>query len=240
MMRYADATPTTRGGLSRTRRAARAALIALVAVSASAQLGAQVMRYGVVMDVARNALAAEWTDDPAQVERAYCVTQWWPAASRNARVHAASDSTAARGSLARPDSDVADGREADTVYRVIDIKPIETSEATPNGATFACPRGVPEVHTHPPATCYSDRTDQCYAGGADAYSCQPSREDARKLLQRGDAFAIIQCDRHAFVFYYPSQFAAPAPKELAEVRIRDPYTPVVTAPSPSPWAVAKP
>jgi hypothetical protein len=223
-MRYADATHTTRGGLSRTRCAARAALIVLVAVSASPTLGAQVMRYGVVMDAARNALAAEWTDEPAQVERAYCVKQWWPATSRNARVHAASDSTAAR--------------EADTVYRVIDIKPIETSEATPNGATFACPRGVPEVHTHPPATCYSDRTDQCYAGGADAYSCQPSREDARKLVQRGDPFAIIQCDRHAFVFYYPSEFAAPAPKELAEVRIRDPYTPVVTAPSPS--VVAKP
>jgi hypothetical protein len=121
-----------------------------------------------------------------------------------------------------------DGRDADTVYRVIEIKPAETSDATPNGATFACPAGVPEVHTHPPATCYSDRKDQCYPGGADAYSCQPSREDARKLIQRGDAFAIVQCDRHAFVFYYPSQFAPSgpphAPEELAEVRIREPVS----------------
>jgi hypothetical protein len=164
------------------------------------------MRYGVVMDAARNALAAQWSDDPKQVERAYCVTQWWAASSRNARVHAGSDS----GLVQKPD-----GREADTLFRVTEIKPAETNDATPNGATFACPAGVPEVHTHPPATCYSDRTDQCYAGGADAYSCQPSREDARKLMDRGDAFAIIQCDKHAFVFYYPSQFAGPAESQLA-------------------------
>src|SRR5579872_7249862 len=109
-MRYADAVVTTRRALSRMRYAAHAAVVVSLAVSASPTLGAQIMRYGVVMDGARNALAAEWTDDPAQVERAYCVTQWWPAASRNARVHASSDSTAARGSLARPDSLVQDGR----------------------------------------------------------------------------------------------------------------------------------
>jgi hypothetical protein len=231
-MRYADATTHTRREIAR-RLGAIAAVLVCVA-GASASLGAQIMRYGVVMDAARNALAAEWTENPTQVERAYCVTQWWPATSRNAHVHASSDSTAARGMLARADSDAAeDGREADTVYRVIQITPVETSEATPNGATFACPHGVPEVHTHPPATCYSDRADQCYAGGADAYSCQPSREDARKLLQRGDPFAIVQCDRHAFVFYYPSQFAPPAaprPPELAEDRIRDPYTSSVAKP----------
>lgn len=204
-MRHTDTVSTTRWTRSCI---GHAALVVLLAVSASPHLGAQIMRYGVVMDGARNALAAEWTDNPAQVERAYCVTQWWPATSRNARVHASSDSIVARGMLAHPDSAEQDGREADTVYRVTIISPIETSEATPNGATFACPHGVPEVHTHPPATCYGDRTDQCYAGGADAYSCQPSREDVRKLRQRGDPFAIIQCDRHAFVFYYPSEFGS--------------------------------
>jgi len=185
-----------------------------LAVSVTSPASAQMMRYGVVMDAARNALAAQWTDDPTQVERAYCVTQWWTATSRNARVHASPSPSNDSAAVQKPD-----GRDADTVFRVLEIKPVETSEATPNGATFACPAGVPEVHTHPPATCYSDRTDQCYAGGADAYSCQPSREDARKLLDRGDAFAIIQCDRHAFVFYYPSQFAAPTPprQDLAEV-----------------------
>jgi hypothetical protein len=204
-MTHGHAAHRTRDDIARTIGAI-ATIVVLVAGVPSA--GAQVMRYGVVMDAARNALAAEWSDNPAQVERAYCVTQWWPAASRNARVHSAVDSSAAR----------ADGRDADTIFRVIEIKPVATSEATPNGATFACPSGVPEVHTHPPATCYSDRTDQCYAGGADAYSCQPSREDVRKLMDRGDAFAIVQCDRHAFVFYYPSQYAPPSEphQELAQ------------------------
>ena len=221
-MRYADATQGFRRTIDRMRHAAVLVVMLGVGVAlATSSLGAQVMRYGVVMDAARNALAAEWTDEPAQVERAYCVTQWWTATSRNARVHASNDSAGVQ----KPD-----GREADTVFRVIQIKPVETTDATPNGATFACPPGVPEVHTHPPATCYSDRADQCYAGGADAYSCQPSREDARKLLERGDAFAIVQCDRHAFVFYYPSQFAPPPPPrpELADARAG------------VPWIVAKP
>jgi hypothetical protein len=216
-MRYHDAGTQTRREIAR-----KIGAVVFVLVAASSSLSGQVMRYGVVMDAARNTLAAEWTEDPTQVERAYCVTQWWTAASRNARVHPSNDSTAARGMLARADT-VQDGREADTVYRVIAVKPVETSDATPNGATFACPRGVPEMHTHPPATCYSDRSDQCYAGGADAYSCQPSREDVRKLIQRGDPFAIVQCDRHAFVFYYPSQYAEPKPQQLAQDRIRDPY-----------------
>ena len=216
-MRYADAAFSFRRTIDRMRGAV--IVVVMLCLVATSSTRAQVMRYGVVMDAARNALASEWTDDPAQVERAYCVTRWWTAASRNARVHDSNDSAAVQ----KPD-----GRDADTVFRVIEIKPIETSDATPNGATFACPAGVPEVHTHPPATCYSDRTDQCYAGGADAYSCQPSREDARKLLERGDAFAIVQCDRHAFVFYYPSQFAPPAPTppsppQIAEVRIREPW-----------------
>ncbi|HXB27433.1 MAG TPA: hypothetical protein VNV25_22070 [Gemmatimonadaceae bacterium] len=215
-MRVTGAAHGIREAIDRMRDAARLAVwlsaSALLSVSLTSSAGAQVMRYGVVMDAARNALAAEWTDNPTQVERAYCVTQWWTATSRNARVHASPSNDSA--AVQKPD-----GRDADTVFRVLEIKPVETSEATPNGATFACPAGVPEVHTHPPATCYSDRADQCYAGGADAYSCQPSREDARKLLDRGDAFAIIQCDRHAFVFYYPSQFAAPTPprQDLAEV-----------------------
>lgn len=201
-MRYADATHGYRRTIDRMRGAVVVVawlVVASIAIGAST-VSAQVMRYGVVMDAARNALAAQWTDEPKQVERAYCVTQWWSTASRNARVRAANDTSVVQ----KPD-----GRDADTVFRVTEIKPVETHDATPNGATFACPPGVPEVHTHPPATCYGDRTDRCYAGGADAYSCQPSREDAHKLLERGDPFAIVQCDKHAFVFYYPSQFAGP-------------------------------
>ena len=175
-------------------------------------LGAQVMRYGVVMDNARNAMAGSWTEDIHQVERVYCVTRWWAAVPR-----------------ARPvAADSADGRAADTVFRVLQVQALDSVEATPNGATFVCPAGQPELHTHPPATCYEDRADQCYAGGPDAYSCQPSRADVRTLRDRGDEFAIVQCDRNAFVFYYPSEFAAPAPAPapapaLAVARIRDPY-----------------
>jgi len=189
-MRYTGATHSSRRTIDRMRGAV---LVVALLVVTSVSARAQVMRYGVVMDAARNALAAQWTDDPKQVERAYCVTQWWSTASRNAHVRASNDTA----TVQKPD-----GRDADTVFRVTEIKPIETYDATPNGATFSCPAGVPEVHTHPPATCYGDRTDQCYAGGADAYSCQPSREDVQKLMDRGDAFAIVQCDRHAFVFYY--------------------------------------
>ena len=191
-MQYADATHGFRRTIDRMRGAAIVGLLVVASLVASSAR-AQVMRYGVVMDAARNSLAAQWTDEPKQVERAYCVTQWWSTASRNSHVRASNDTS----TVQKPD-----GREADTVFRVTEIKPVETQDATPNGATFACPAGVPEVHTHPPATCYSDRTDQCYAGGADAYSCQPSREDVRKLMERGDPFAIVQCDKLAFVFYY--------------------------------------
>jgi hypothetical protein len=189
-MQHANATHGSRRTIDRMRGAV---VVFALLVVASASARAQVMRYGVVMDAARNALAAQWTDEPTQVERAYCVTQWWSTASRKVHVQASNDTA----TVQKPD-----GRDADTVFRVTAIKPVETKDATPNGATFACPPGVPEVHTHPPATCYSDRADQCYAGGADAYSCQPSREDVRKLMERGDAFAIVQCDKHAFVFYY--------------------------------------
>jgi hypothetical protein len=164
------------------------------------------MRYGVVMDGARNQLAAVWTEDVHQVERAYCVTHWWAATRTPGR---AADST------------------VDTVFRVLAVEPGEDVDATPNGANFACPAGEPELHTHPPATCYADRQDQCYRGGTDAYSCQPSREDVHTLRERGDAFAIVQCDRNAFVFYYPSEYygAPPTPPPTLAVtpHIRDPY-----------------
>lgn len=196
------------------------ALSALVgALVAPGTLRAQVMRYGVVMDNARNAMAATWTEDIHQVERVYCVTRWWAAVPR-AR-HTAADS--------------ADGREADTVFRVLQVQSLDSVDATPNSASFVCPTGEPELHTHPPATCYEDRMDQCYAGGPDAYSCQPSRADVQTLKSRGDEFAIVQCDRNAFVFYYPNEFDAPNPTPppapaLAVVdRIRDPYVPAIAS-----------
>ena len=195
--------------MSYARQTAVRALLglSLFAPALSSSLNAQVMRYGVVMDGARNQLASVWTEDIHQVERAYCVTHWWAA------THAPRD---------RADSTV------DTVFRVLAVERGDQTDATPNSATFTCPAGEPELHTHPPATCYADRQDQCYAGGTDAYSCQPSREDVQTLRDRGDAFAIVQCDRNAFVFYYPSQYAGPppppAPALAVAARIRDPYS----------------
>jgi hypothetical protein len=185
-----------------------ARLVIVMCMVSPALLDAQVMRYGVVMDGARNQLAAVWTEDVHQVEHAYCVTHWW-AAVRSPR----------------PNGDTT----VDTVFRVLAVEPGEQSDATPNSATFSCPAGEPEIHTHPPATCYADRQDQCYPGGTDAYSCQPSREDVQTLRERGDAFAIVQCDRNAFVFYYASQYNATPPtppgQALAQAaRIRDPYS----------------
>jgi len=171
--------------------AVRLALLAVAGVAPA--LSAQVMHYGVVMDQLRDGLAERWSEDVHQVERVYCVTQWWAAVSTH-RLPVAADSA----------GDVEPA--IDTVFRVLEAKPADATEATPNGATFTCPAGQPEMHTHPPATCYANRQDQCYRGGTDAYSCQPSREDVHTLRERGDAFAIVQCDRNAFVFYYPSQY----------------------------------
>jgi len=143
---------------------------------------AQVMRFGVISDSVRSELAAAWSDDSAQAERAYCV--------RRARI------------VARPVSP----RAVDSVFHVLAIAPAHVTEADPNNVTFECARGTPELHTHTPATCVGTSTRYCSAGGPDAYSCQPSRADYAKLLDRGDQFAVIQCDRHAFRFYYPSDY----------------------------------
>jgi hypothetical protein len=144
---------------------------------------AQTLRFGVISDSVRAMLAAAWSDDSAQVERAYCV--------RRARI------------VARPVSPTA----VDSVFHVLAVVPAHVRSADPNNVTFECARGTPELHTHTPATCIGADTRWCTSGGPDAYSCQPSRADYVKLIDRGDQFAVIQCDRHAFRFYYPSDYA---------------------------------
>lgn len=143
---------------------------------------AQVLRFGVISDSVRAMLAAAWRDDPRQVERAYCV--------RRARI------------VERPVSPTA----VDSVFHVLAVVPARVSSADPNNVEFVCARGTPELHTHAPATCIGTDTSTCRPGGPDAYSCQPSRSDYVKLLDRGDQFAVIQCDRHAFRFYFPSDY----------------------------------
>ena len=153
---------------------------------AGAGARAQVVRVGVMEDSARAVLRAAWREDAAQPERAYCV--------RRARI------------VAR----VISPTKIDSIFHVLEVRPAHVDAASPNHVSFACHAGTPELHTHTPATCLTDDPQYCAAGGPEAYSCQPSREDYEKLIERGDPFAVIQCDRVAFRFYYPSEYVAPS------------------------------
>ena len=161
------------------------ALLAMVVVAGARELCAQTVRYGVMGDSVTAQLRAAWTDDSTQSERAYCVQR------------------------ARISSRPALGGGIDSIFRVLAVKPAPTTGQDPNHVQFECAPGTPELHTHTPATCLTDDAGSCRADGPLAYSCQPSRSDYEELLTRGDQYAIIQCDRRAFRFYYPSDFAPP-------------------------------
>ncbi|MEP7086916.1 MAG: hypothetical protein ABI884_06235 [Gemmatimonadota bacterium] len=164
------------------------ALVAICGFAGAHELRAQTVRYGVMGDSVTAQLRAAWTDDSTQSERAYCV--------QRARV------------TSRPSL----GGGSDSIYRVLAVKPAATTEQDPNHVTFACAHGTPQLHTHTPATCLTDDAGSCRADGPLAYSCQPSRSDYEVLLDRGDQYAIIQCDRRAFRFYYPGDYKVPAQK----------------------------
>ncbi|HEX6536348.1 MAG TPA: hypothetical protein VF041_17285 [Gemmatimonadaceae bacterium] len=174
-------------------------MIAVIAALAlvpllSAPGGAQTVRYGVVMDRPRVTLDSLWSDDPRQVERAYCVTNYSTGAYHVSREQPVQD---------------------DTIFRVFAVKPANVNGAGPNTVDFECPDGVPELHTHTPSTCAGDDVKTCVAGGLNAWSCQPSRKDLEKLARRGDPFAVVQCDRRAFRFYYPSEYVPAGAATLA-------------------------
>jgi hypothetical protein len=133
-------------------------------------------------------LRTAWTEDSTQNERAYCVQR------------------------ARISSRPVLGGSVDSIFRVLAVKPAVTQGQDPNHVKFECAPGTPELHTHTPSTCLSDDVDSCRADGPLAYSCQPSRDDYEKLVNRGDEYAIIQCDRRAFRFYYPSEYIPPVQK----------------------------
>lgn len=182
----------------RTRPLAHAALT-LTALSvlwcAPRLASAQAVRLGVVMDLPRQQLALAWDDlNARQVERAFCVVDWSYGVYHISRTEPIQD---------------------DTVFRVFRLQPAEVSSATPISAEFDCPDGVPELHIHTPTTCMGDDPSTCGLGGLNAYSCQPSRGDYEKLVRRHDAFGVIQCDKRAFVFYYPTEYAVPEGSTLA-------------------------
>ncbi|HJU91038.1 MAG TPA: hypothetical protein VJ672_16755 [Gemmatimonadaceae bacterium] len=177
-----------------TRRATRIPVLTVIAatllllVVPAPVASAQAVRFGVVMEQARRSLEPTWSEDPQQFERAYCVSNWTVAVDRVTR----------------------NPLQQDSVFRVFAVTPADLRSATPNSADFECPPGVPELHTHPPATCASDNVAWCIAGGPDAFSCQPSRGDLVKLVRRGDPFGVIQCDKRAFRFFFPAEYAPPA------------------------------
>lgn len=156
-------------------------------IAGAREARAQTVRYGVMGDTVTAQLRAAWSDDSVQYERAYCVQR-------------------ARISI-RPVL----GGGVDSIFRVLSVKPAITTAQDPNHVQFECAPGTPELHTHPPATCLTDDAGSCRADGPLAYSCQPSRADYEELIARGDQYAIIQCDRRAFRFYYPSEYL-PAPQ----------------------------
>jgi hypothetical protein len=166
----------------------RALMAVLVATAGAARLATgQAVRLGVVMDTPRQTLEKAWTNAPQQAERAYCVTDWSYGVYHVSRVAPIQD---------------------DTVFRVFAIQGANASNAGPSAVDFECPHGVPELHVHTPTTCMGDDVTTCVSGGLNAYSCQPSRGDLEKLVRRRDAFAVLQCDLHAFRFYYPSDYVA--------------------------------
>ena len=168
---------------------ATALLVAMFGMGAR-QLCAQTVRYGVMGDSVTAELRAAWSDDSTQSERAYCV--------QRARISS------------RPTL----GGGVDSIFRVLAVKPATPTSQDPNHVQFECAKGTPELHTHTPATCLTDDKSSCRADGPLAYSCQPSRSDYEELLARGDEYAIIQCDRRAFRFYYPSEYV-PDPHKTA-------------------------
>lgn len=166
-----------------------AALLLAILVGGAIPMGAQTVRYGVMGDSVTTQLRAAWSDDSTQSERAYCV--------QRARI------------TSRPSL----GGGVDSIFRVLAVKPAMPTSRDPNHVQFECAQGTPELHTHTPATCLTDDPKSCHADGPLAYSCQPSRSDYEELITRGDEYGIIQCDRRAFRFYYPSEYAT-APQKV--------------------------
>jgi hypothetical protein len=180
------------------RTAVWGVLAMIASVGGGAPVVAQAVRLGVVMDLPRKQLAESWDDvNPRQVERAYCVVDWSYGVYHVSRGTPAQD---------------------DTIFRVFAIKDADVQNQTPVSADFQCPGGIPELHVHTPTTCMGDDVETCKLGGLNAYSCQPSRGDYEKLVERGDEFGVIQCDKRSFRFYYPSDYMTPAMAALVAAK----------------------
>lgn len=149
------------------------------------------VNFGVVMPIptALGTLEREWSVDPKQHERAYCV------AAVSYGVQTIRDTL---GNLI--------GKEV--VARVWSVIPAKVEGTSPSHISKAdCPPGMPFLHTHPPTTCTDDDdVSTCVYGGVAAFQCQPSRADYEILLASGNRFGIIQCGPQQFRFYWPQEY----------------------------------
>ena len=137
--------------------------------------------YPMVVDSARATLERAWDEtNPMQPERGYCVTKYKEMQGP------------AEGGI--PGFNV--------WIEVTEVAPAPPGFSDQRHASIVCPSGQPTLHTHPPATCDLGQ-QHCVIGGPGAYECAPSRQDLMTLISLGDDWGIIQCDRHAFRFFYP-------------------------------------
>jgi hypothetical protein len=124
-------------------------------------------RLGFVMAGPSKFLVQDW-DQPtllhAVKEKAYCVIEWWVAP-------------------------YPDNRIADTIYRIWKVVPALVDESGNSFVNFACPKGSPPMHTHPPSN--------------DGISnCSESIPDKRSLESTAAAFGVIECGPGVVHFYW--------------------------------------
>lgn len=79
---------------------------------------------------------------------------------------------------------------ADSVYIVWGVTPALEHGSGEDWINYRCAPGQPSVHTHPTH------------GGVP--NCDPSKPDRLTLRRERAPFAVVQCDRGTFRFYYPT------------------------------------
>jgi len=165
----------------------------LFAVSCHAQqpataAGVGPFNYGYVTDSARVQLEQAWdTRNAFQTERGFCIE---PA---DVEVDTSTD-------------------KANVAWRVHHVHPpTSVTNATPYMIQFDCsPTAIASIHVHTPTTCAHDQSDPygfhpkvCILGGDDSALCSVDETD--RMAARGDEFTAVQCDKRAFVFYWPGR-----------------------------------
>ena len=133
---------------------------------------------GYIVDSARVELEQAWdTRNPRQVERGYCIEPG------DVKTDTAMDHSV-------------------VAWAVHHVHPPETVEhATPYSITFHCSdSAIASIHIHTPSTC---RNNVCVLGGIDGAVCTVDEQD--RMSAKHEWFTAIQCDKHAFVFYWPGK-----------------------------------